>query len=70
MLIKYELKDIAIIARKKEQLIEIRGYLEKLNIPSTIFEPKDNFDFNNNSVKLLTMHSIKGLEFKVVMITG
>lgn len=70
LLIEYSLKDIAIIARKKEQLIEIRGYLEKFNIPSTIFEPKDNFDFNDNSVKLLTMHSIKGLEFKVVMIIG
>lgn len=70
LLTEYELKDIAIIARKKEQLIEMRKYLENSNIPSTIFEAKDDFDFNSNSVKLVTMHSIKGLEFKVVMIIG
>ncbi len=67
---EYNLKDIAIIARKKEQLFEIKSFLERLNIKSTLFDTKDDFDFEENSVKLLTMHSIKGLEFKVVMIIG
>lgn len=70
LLKEYELKDIAIIARKKDQLTEMRKYLDKANIPSTMFESKDEFDFNNDSIKLVTMHSIKGLEFKVVIIIG
>lgn len=48
----------------------MRKYLDTYNIPSTIFDSKDDFDFNSDSVKLVTMHSIKGLEFKVVMIIG
>lgn len=48
----------------------MRKYLDTYNIPSTIFDSKDYFDFNSDSVKLVTMHSIKGLEFKVVMIIG
>lgn len=67
---EYSLRDIAIIARKKEQLIEMKGFLEALKIPVTIFDTRDEFDFEDNSIKLVTMHSIKGLEFKVVMIIG
>lgn len=70
LLKEYEAKDIAIIARKKEQLVEMKKYMDAANISSKIFEGKDDFDFNDDSIKLVTMHSIKGLEFKVVMIIG
>lgn len=66
----YSLRDIAIIARKKEQLTEMKNFLDEFKIPGTIFDTKDEFDFEDNSVKLVTMHSIKGLEFKVVIIVG
>lgn len=66
----YELKDIVIIARIKGQLKEFQEYLQKHNIPSSIFDNKDEFDFAEECVKLVTMHSIKGLEFKVVIIAG
>jgi superfamily I DNA/RNA helicase/SOS-response transcriptional repressor LexA len=66
----YKLKDIVIIARIKGQLKEFQECLQKHNIPSSIFDNKDEFKFAEESVKLVTMHSIKGLEFKVVIIAG
>lgn len=66
----YELKDIVIIARRKGQLEEIKKYLIKANIPVSLFDKQDEFDFGEESVKLVTMHSIKGLEFKVVIMAG
>lgn len=67
---KYNYKDIAIISKVKNQLKEIKVYLEKNNIPYKELVSNDEIDFNDDCVKLMTMHSIKGLEFKVVMIIG
>ncbi|WP_297712379.1 3'-5' exonuclease [Clostridium sp.] len=67
---KYNYKDIAIISRFKNQLKEIKNYLEKSNIPYKEIENDDEVDFSDDCVKLLTMHLVKGLEFKVVMIVG
>lgn len=67
---RYDLKDIVIIARLKQQLVEMKSYLDKANIPCEIFSGKGEFDFANESIKLVTMHSIKGLEFKAVIIKG
>jgi superfamily I DNA/RNA helicase len=66
----YDLKDIVIIARIKNQLKELKEILKKHNIPSSIFDGSDEFNFGDESIKLVTMHSIKGLEFKVVIIAG
>lgn len=66
----YDLKDIVIIARTNAQLKEIESYLQKHNIPCLLFDGKDEFDFAKECVKLVTMHSIKGLEFKVVIMAG
>ncbi|MFW2491556.1 transcriptional repressor LexA [Clostridium chromiireducens] len=66
----YNLKDIVIIARTNTQLKEIESYLQKHNIPCLLFDGKDEFDFAKECVKLVTMHSIKGLEFKVVIMAG
>lgn len=67
---KYNYKDIAIISRFKNQLKEIKNYLEKNNIPYKEIENNEELDFSDDCVKLLTMHFVKGLEFKVVMIVG
>jgi superfamily I DNA/RNA helicase len=61
--------DIAVIARFRNQLEDIRIYLEKEGIQSQFFTDKKN-TFGSDAVKLLTMHSIKGLEFGVVFIIG
>lgn len=67
---KYSYKNIAIISKQKNQLREIKVYLGKNNIPYKELKNNEEIDFNDDSVKLMTMHSIKGLEFKVVMIIG
>ncbi|GAA0076600.1 hypothetical protein UT300005_09780 [Clostridium sp. CTA-5] len=66
----YKLEDIVIIARQKRQLEEFKICLDKYNIPCSIFDNANKIDFNKECVKLVTMHSIKGLEFKIVIIAG
>ncbi len=66
----YKLKDIVIIARLKNQLKDIKKFLQAYNIPCSIFNDNDEIDFLEETVKLVTMHSVKGLEFKVVIIAG
>ena len=63
----YELRDIAIIARTKTVLEQINNELSK-EIKCNYYS--DGINFDTQDVKLLTMHSIKGLEFKVVIIAG
>ncbi|MBW6409677.1 3'-5' exonuclease [Clostridium weizhouense] len=66
----YKLEDIVIIARQKRQLEEFKICLDKYNIPCLIFDNANKLDFHKECVKLVTMHSIKGLEFKIVIIAG
>jgi SOS-response transcriptional repressors (RecA-mediated autopeptidases) len=65
----YVHKDIVIIAKNKNQLNYIKECMGKANVPCLIINKADA-DFEGDSVKLLTMHSIKGLEFKIVIIIG
>ena len=44
----------------------LQDYLESVTLSSDI----DNYDESNNNVILATVHSVKGLEFKVVFIVG
>ena len=67
---KYNLRDIVIIARLSNQLKEIKEYLDEKDIPNEIFNNNKEFDFARECVKLVTMHSIKGLEFKCVIMIG
>jgi len=66
---KYELKDIAVVAKNNNQLKALKDIFDKKGINANVVH-KDNLDFGDLSVKLLTIHSIKGLEFKVVFIIG
>ncbi|WP_411680046.1 S24 family peptidase [Clostridium thailandense] len=63
----YKYKDIVIVAKNKNSLGNMNNYLNKAKIPNVIVGKSDD-DFDSEKVKLLTMHSIKGLEFKVVML--
>lgn len=63
----YALRDICIVARERRLIESTATALEKAKIPCEILiEGEPNF--NANSVKLITMHSIKGLEFKVIFL--
>ncbi|WP_196000410.1 UvrD-helicase domain-containing protein [Clostridium sp. 1001271B_151109_B4] len=67
---KYDYKDIAIISKFKNQLKDIKIFLEKNNIPYRELKSNEELDFNEDCVKLLTMHCAKGLQFKAVIIAG
>ena len=67
---KYDYKDIAIISKFKNQLKDIKIFLEKNNIPYKELESNEELDFNEDCVKLLTMHCAQGLQFKAVIIAG
>lgn len=66
----YNYNDIAIIARARNQLIDVEKQLEQSKVPSNVITGKDEINFGENTVKILTMHAIKGLEFKIVIIIG
>lgn len=64
----YSLKDIAIVSKTNKALELLQGELQMAQIPSLVFKSNKEVDFGKEELKLLTMHSIKGLEFKVVIL--
>lgn len=66
---RYRLSDIAIVARFKRQLEYIQDRLSRSGIDSNFFTDKES-NFDTENIKLITMHSIKGLEFPLVFIVG
>jgi SOS regulatory protein LexA len=65
----YPEKDIAIIARFKNQLEGVKPLLESSGLKFAFFTDKET-TFESDTIKLITMHSIKGLEFRAVFIIG
>jgi len=69
-------KDWAILTRKNDQISEIIPYLEKADIPYKTFKQGelDREQLQNlmksDTVKLLTIHSAKGLEWPNVIMVG
>jgi SOS regulatory protein LexA len=64
-----KLGDIAVIARFKNQLQNLKDLLKRKGLSYQYFSDRET-DFEAESIKLVTMHSIKGLEFPVVFIVG
>lgn len=71
-----EYKDWFILCRKNSEIEEIGYFLDKNKIPYTSFKKSEmsleelNEKVNANMVKLLTVHSAKGLESKNVIVIG
>jgi SOS regulatory protein LexA len=66
---RHPLGDMVIVCRFKSQLEGLQTKLAGKGITCTQFTEKD-VRFDSDSVKLITLHSIKGLEFPVVFIAG
>jgi SOS regulatory protein LexA len=69
LLKEYQARDIAIIARFSNLLNSVERELRLGKVMSSRID-RNNADFESDTVKLITMHSVKGLEFKVVFIIG
>lgn len=63
----YRYSEICIVAKERRLVENAYLYLEKKEIPSEILQ-NSKPDFDSDKVKLITIHSIKGLEFKVIFL--
>ncbi|NMA94806.1 MAG: repressor LexA [Clostridiales bacterium] len=63
----YKYSDISIVARTSRSIENVQTYLESKNIPCEILN-RNNPDFGSDKIKLVTIHSIKGLEFKIIFL--
>lgn len=64
----YQLNEIAVVAKFNKNLQLIQDALKDKGVESTLFKTDQEESFASPKVKLITMHSIKGLEFKVVIL--
>lgn len=63
----YPLSSICIVAKEKNLIESTCIGLEQEGIPCEVLNTSEP-NFESNKVKLVTMHSIKGLEFKVIFL--
>lgn len=71
--LKYKLKDIVVVAKENGYLNRLKDYLLKHRVDAEVFrtlEKKEENAFLVDTVKLLTLHAVKGLEAEVVFIAG
>lgn len=62
-------KDIVVIARTTEILRELAMVFNSIGVPAYILD-KNISEFSEDKIKLITMHSIKGLESKVIIMAS
>jgi DNA helicase-2/ATP-dependent DNA helicase PcrA len=65
----YRPGEIIVIARLNRQLEMVQHVLEEQGLTCQLLKDREA-SFDEDCIKLLTIHSIKGLEFKVVFIIG
>jgi DNA helicase-2/ATP-dependent DNA helicase PcrA len=61
------IKELVTLATKYDNL---ENGLEKLIEEASLFSEQDSLDQKESGVKLMTVHAAKGLEFKVIFVTG
>lgn len=62
--------DMAVLCRKQAQMEEVGRVLKARKLPHHIRRSSGNFDPLANTIKVMTMHGSKGLEFPVVALCG
>ena len=63
----YQYSEICIAAKEKRIIESAQSFLESKGIPCQILN-QSSPDFESDMVKMVTIHSIKGLEFKVIFL--
>lgn len=66
---QFRLSDFAIVAPTIELCEQYQSALEHANVPCAIYS-EDAFNILEEQVKVMTIHSAKGLEFPVVFVVG
>jgi superfamily I DNA/RNA helicase len=66
---RFGLSDIAITSRYNKHLEAIKELLENNNIQAELIN-RTTENYGNETVKLITFHSFKGIESKAVVVTG
>lgn len=66
---KYGYKNIMIATKIRAKLFDISQALREKGIVNEIIDPNKKYDFNDDKISLTTLHSIKGLESKVIILT-
>lgn len=62
--------DMAVLCRKQAQMDEIGRVLKLRKLPHQVRKSSGGYDPLANSIKVMTMHGSKGLEFPVVALCG
>jgi hypothetical protein len=62
--------DMAVLCRKQAQMAEVGRVLSARKLPHQVRKSSGDFDPLANSIKVMTMHGSKGLEFPVVALCG
>ncbi|MDK1024542.1 MAG: 3'-5' exonuclease, partial [Gammaproteobacteria bacterium] len=59
-----------VVARTNKEVQSIQGYLEKLEVETAIIKPNEPEKESSQSLKLATVHRVKGLEFDQVILAS
>lgn len=62
--------DMAVLCRKQAQMEEVGRVLKARKLPHHVRKSSGDFDPLANTIKVMTMHASKGLEFPVVALCG